>query len=134
MHAPRAIFPARFTAIALLAVCTGCPPSGQSKPEKPAIGTTTQSFDKVAELDTDAKEISNSIGMELVRIEPGSFTMGWNEEMKKNYAPDISTFGGDEQKVTISRPFYYGQIRGHPGPCGSKSWGKTLAATNWTTS
>ncbi|MBN2293307.1 MAG: SUMF1/EgtB/PvdO family nonheme iron enzyme, partial [Pirellulales bacterium] len=49
----------------------------------------------------EAKNITNSIGMQLVRIEPGSFKMG-------------SETGGDfdekpVHRVTISRPFYMGR-------------------------
>ena len=51
----------------------------------------------------DAKEITNSLGMKLIRIEPGEFEMG---------SPDTDKDAEDDEKpqhrVRITRPFYLG--------------------------
>jgi formylglycine-generating enzyme required for sulfatase activity len=54
--------------------------------------------------DVDGKTWTNSIGMEFVRIPPGTFMMG---------SPDTDTEAKDWEKpahrVTISQPFYLGK-------------------------
>jgi formylglycine-generating enzyme required for sulfatase activity len=63
----------------------------------------------------DAREITNSIGMKLVRIEPGSFTMGQDgpaSDYKTSLHPDkIDDADWDEQpahRVTITKAFSIG--------------------------
>jgi len=62
-------------------------------------------------LPTD-KELTNSIGMKLVRIEPGSFMMGHDGPLAEEVSGrrrHMAAGGFDERpvhKVTISRPFY----------------------------
>src|SRR5262249_58459515 len=56
------------------------------------------------------KEITNSLGMKLVRIEAGEFTMGTGERPPKS-REEWLTRDADEapaHKVTISRPFFLG--------------------------
>ncbi|MGD8237865.1 MAG: SUMF1/EgtB/PvdO family nonheme iron enzyme, partial [Armatimonadota bacterium] len=61
-----------------------------------------------------AKEHTNSLGMRLVRIEPGSFTMGVGETPLPDEVagkPHRSQGDFDERPVhavTIRRPFYMG--------------------------
>src|SRR6187551_2463344 len=63
----------------------------------------------------DAREITNSIGVKLVRIEPGSFTMGQDgpaSDYKTSLHPDkIDDADWDEQpahRVTITKAFFMG--------------------------
>ncbi len=49
-----------------------------------------------------AKEITNSIGMRMVLIHPGSFAMGSSEE-EKGRSPNET-----QHEVTISKPYYIG--------------------------
>jgi CubicO group peptidase (beta-lactamase class C family)/formylglycine-generating enzyme required for sulfatase activity len=89
------------------------PNGGESLPDVgiPALNPTKP----VAALATKQAVITNSIGMKLVRIEPGSFTMGQDGpssdyEMKKHPA-EIDHADWDEKpahKVTITRPFHLG--------------------------
>jgi formylglycine-generating enzyme required for sulfatase activity len=61
------------------------------------------------------QQIRNALGMTLVRIEPGSFTMGTNDAQFGSLLEPFPGTGrglfGDEQpahRVTITRPFYLG--------------------------
>lgn len=94
------------TATALVAGCTSQAPSGSGET---IVGTKTQSFDEACELPDAGSEIVNSIGMKLVRIEPGEFTMGWPEEVQAAMTPDdYRIAGGPLQPVKITRPYYLG--------------------------
>ena len=62
-----------------------------------------------------AKEVTNSIGMKLVRIEPGSFMMGQDgpqtDYKMKNHPGESDRADWDEKpvhKVVISKPFHIG--------------------------
>jgi hypothetical protein len=56
------------------------------------------------------KEVKNTIGMELVRIEAGSFLMG-SPDADKGAAGDKKAFDDElpRHRVTISKPFYLGK-------------------------
>lgn len=61
----------------------------------------------------DTKEFTNSIGMRLVRIEPGSFLMGTNAAVPEKLAPIAFMRKGDFDErpahtVKITKPFYIG--------------------------
>ena len=52
----------------------------------------------------------NSIGMKLVRIEPGTFVMGLDEELSKAVGPD-QPLGGPmyvPHRVRLTKPYYLG--------------------------
>lgn len=63
-----------------------------------AISTHEPGSDKA----TDAEKLTNSIGMELVRIPAGEFDMGITQEQQRYYDNVTS------RRVRISRPFYIG--------------------------
>jgi len=71
----------------------------------------------------DAKTFTNSIGMQFVRVEPGSFQMGFEGDQLSDQIVKVTEFGSrraiwvpekgdyDEQpahQVTITKPFYLG--------------------------
>ncbi|MCX7826454.1 MAG: formylglycine-generating enzyme family protein, partial [Verrucomicrobiae bacterium] len=63
----------------------------------------------------EPKELTNSIGMKLVRIEPGSFIMGQDgpraDYQMRRHPAKFDDADWDEtpaHKVTITRPFYIG--------------------------
>jgi len=69
--------------------------------------TVQQKFEGLpADKPTD-KEITNSLGMKLLLVEPGSFKMGWPDGAKAG-ALDYEQFGGPVQPVTLTRPYYLG--------------------------
>jgi formylglycine-generating enzyme required for sulfatase activity len=78
------------------------------------IGVTAIAAATVAGRDVERERLTNSIGMELVRIQPGSFSMGEANEIPPEMREDIeySTHGDwDEHpvhRVTITEPYYLG--------------------------
>jgi len=58
----------------------------------------------------DGKEITNSLGMKLVRIEPGAFVMGQGEAAPKSREEWLERDWDEApaHKVTISKPFFLG--------------------------
>jgi formylglycine-generating enzyme required for sulfatase activity len=64
----------------------------------------------------EGKQFTNSIGMEFVRIEPGSFSMGESQTVPLEWRKGIEySAQGDwdehpVRRVTITRPFYIGTV------------------------
>ena len=89
---------------------SGCNKAGSNAPAAPSaptiVATGTQSFELAATKPLTEKEITNSLGMKLVRMEPGSFTMGWDKALSDFKAHDLEEFGGPRQPVKITQPFY----------------------------
>ncbi len=83
---------------------------------------------------------TNSLGMELVRVEPGAFTMGVGTHPKP---ADLGTLDYDEQpahKVTLTRAFYILKDRvvqedyarsGLPGSANDASWYQAAGFCRW---
>ena len=81
----------------------------------------------VCSLGQTAEPVTNSIGMKLVRIEPGTFTMGQDGPPMEDYLrqkrfgemhKDFDRIDFDEKpahKVTITQPLHDGCHRGHGG-------------------
>ncbi len=74
--------------------------SGTATQETGTDGTTTAAEPKAA---TGEKQITNSIGMKLLLIPAGEFTMGSPESEKSRHADE-----GPQHRVWITRPFYLG--------------------------
>ncbi len=89
----------------------GCTGSGVNNPpvKGPTVEETVQQkFDGVPAEKPTEKEFTNSIGMKLILVEPGSFKMGWPDGPKLS-PMDYEQFGGPVQPVTLTHPYYLGQ-------------------------
>ncbi len=93
-----------------LSGCNGSK-TGSSPVKGPTFEQTVQQkFEGLPDTKPTEKELTNSIGMKLLLVEPGSFQMGWAKGDSNKVNPlDYEQFGGPLQQVTISRPFYLGQ-------------------------
>jgi len=82
---------------------------------KPPRATTIPSAEPESSTSSSAKKLTNSLGMTLVRIEPGSFLMGSSKDQSDHLMRVFSSskreLFDDEQPrhtVKITRPFYLG--------------------------
>jgi formylglycine-generating enzyme required for sulfatase activity len=91
------------------------PPVDRSGWPKPPVTWSDETVDIRAAMPEEFKSIKvtyavNSIGMRLVRIEPGSFVMGLNGELSKEVGP-IHPLGGPmyvQHRVRLTKPYYLG--------------------------
>jgi formylglycine-generating enzyme required for sulfatase activity len=72
---------------------------------KLVIGDLRGSVPLISRVQGLRAEITNSIGMKLVRIKPGKFQMGSPKDEEGHYDNE-----GPQHKVEITRPFYMGRF------------------------
>src|SRR5262245_58430420 len=96
---------ALFTAVGL--PLSGCAKSDSGSPVKGPIveDTVQQKFEGVPAEKPTEKTVTNSIGMKLILVEPGTFKAGWPDGPKIS-PMDYEQFGGPVQEVTLTHPFY----------------------------
>jgi formylglycine-generating enzyme required for sulfatase activity len=89
------------------------PPVERSNWPKTPVAWSNQSVDvQVATPDgmkhTNITYFINSVGMKFVRIEPGTFIMGLDEETSKEVGPDYPVGGPMyvQHRVTLTKPYY----------------------------
>jgi formylglycine-generating enzyme required for sulfatase activity len=89
------------------------PPVDQSGWPKTPVAWSNESVEvQVATPDgikrTNITYLINSMGMKLVRIEPGTFVMGLDEETSKEVGPDHPVGGPMyvRHRVTLTKPYY----------------------------
>ncbi len=91
------------------------PPVDRSNWPKPPAAWSNVTVDVRAVMPEGFKSIKvtyavNSIGMKLVRIEPGTFVMGLDDELSKEVGP-IHPLGGPmyvQHRVRLTKPYYLG--------------------------
>ena len=91
------------------------PPVDRSNWPKPPVAWSNVTVDVQAVTPEGVKPIKviyavNSIGMKLVRIEPGTFLMGLDSELSKEVGP-LHPLGGPmyvQHRVRLTKPYYLG--------------------------
>jgi formylglycine-generating enzyme len=91
------------------------PPDDRSHWPKSPVAWSNATVDIQAATPEGSKPIKviyavNSIGMRLVRIEPGNFVMGLDDELSKKVGP-IHPLGGPmyvQHRVRLTKPYYLG--------------------------
>ena len=91
------------------------PDPGPSSTLRPSVAKPAKSVPAVIPSEQDAGTIVNSLGMTLVRVEPGEFTMGTTdaqlEQLARLFPKSKRESFADEQpahRVRITRPYYLG--------------------------
>src|SRR5271170_4609985 len=91
------------------------PPVDRSNWPKPPVAWSNESVGVQAATPDGLKGTNityaiNSMGMKFVRIEPGTFVMGLDEELSKEVGPE-HPLGGPmyvQHRVTLTKPYYMG--------------------------
>jgi formylglycine-generating enzyme required for sulfatase activity len=91
------------------------PPVDRSRWPKPPVSWSNETVEVKAATPEGIKQIHvtyyvNSIGMKLVRIEPGTFTMGLTDALAKEVGPD-RPLGGPmyvQHRVTLTKAYFIG--------------------------